>query len=42
MLRHPFLTLSEVSKIVGIPRRALLFYADVGLLPPARVAPNGY
>lgn len=42
MLRHPFLTLSEVSKIVGVPRRTLLFYADVGLLPPARVAPNGY
>lgn len=35
-------TVSEVARLAGVSVRTLRHYDSIGLLPPGRVAPNGY
>jgi DNA-binding transcriptional MerR regulator len=35
-------SIQEVARLAGTTSRALRHYDDIGLLPPSRIAPNGY
>lgn len=35
-------SIQEISRIAGTTSRTLRHYDDIGLLPPSRIAPNGY
>lgn len=39
---EPLLRISEFSRLSGIRRKNLIFYDEIGLLRPERVADNGY
>ncbi|MBT2495440.1 MerR family transcriptional regulator [Microbacterium sp. ISL-59] len=35
-------SIQEIARLAGTTSRALRHYDDIGLLPPSRIAPNGY
>lgn len=41
-MEENLLTIGEVSRMTGVPVKTIRYYADIGLLPPARISESRY